>query len=59
MTSIRNLLQVVRRIAGMPDYERYVEHLRSCHPEQSIPGRREYYERYLDSRYGSGTSRCC
>ena len=53
------ILRVIRRVAGMPDYEAFVEHVRSCHPEQSIPDRREFYEQYLQSRYGEGTSRCC
>ena len=33
------VLRVVRRIAGMPDYAAYVEHLERCHPEQPRPHR--------------------
>ncbi|HJR16169.1 MAG TPA: YbdD/YjiX family protein [Gemmatimonadales bacterium] len=49
----------LRRIAGMPDYEAYLEHLRSSHPEKPLPTRREYYAEYLSSRYGDGPTRCC
>jgi len=50
---------VVKRIAGMPNYDAYVEHLRSCHPECPLPSEREYYELYLKQRYEGGGMRCC
>jgi uncharacterized short protein YbdD (DUF466 family) len=56
---IERVLRVVRRVAGMPDYQAYVEHIERCHPGQRIPTEREYYERYLESRYGDGPTRCC
>jgi uncharacterized short protein YbdD (DUF466 family) len=49
----------VKRIAGMPNYEAYLEHLRSCHPECPLPSEREYYELYLKQRYAGGGMRCC
>ena len=51
--------EVLRRIAGMPDYEAYVRHLRSCHPERAVPSEREYFEQYVAARYGDGPTRCC
>jgi uncharacterized short protein YbdD (DUF466 family) len=53
------VLRVVRRIAGMPDYEAYVEHVRQCHPERALPGQREFYEEFLRARYEGGPTRCC
>ena len=50
---------VLRRIAGMPDYEAYVTHLRQCHPELALPTERQFYEDFIRARYESGTSRCC
>ncbi|HWA56957.1 MAG TPA: YbdD/YjiX family protein [Gemmatimonadales bacterium] len=50
---------VLRRVAGMPDYAAYVEHLRTCHPEAPVPTEREYFAEYTQAKYGSGTSRCC
>jgi uncharacterized short protein YbdD (DUF466 family) len=51
--------EVLRRIAGMPDYQGYVQHLRRCHPERPVPTEREYFEQYVAARYGDGPTRCC
>jgi uncharacterized short protein YbdD (DUF466 family) len=53
------LLGAVRAVAGMPDYEAYLIHLRRRHPGMRAPGRREYYAEYLRARYGDGPTRCC
>ena len=53
------VLRAVRRIAGMPDYAAYVEHVRRCHPERAVPGEREFYEEFLRTRYEGGPTRCC
>ncbi len=55
----QSLREVLYRIAGMPDYEGYLEHWRRCHPDRPVPGRAEFFERYLESRYGGGVGRCC
>jgi uncharacterized short protein YbdD (DUF466 family) len=55
----RGLLATIKRIAGMPNYEAYLEHLQSCHPECPLPSEREYYELYLKQRYEGGGMRCC
>ena len=55
----RALGSAVRRVAGMPDYEAYVAHLRRCHPGCRVPSEREYYEDYVATRYGDGPTRCC
>jgi len=48
-----------RRIAGMPNYDAYLEHLRAHHPECAAPSEKEYYELYLAGKYAGGGSRCC
>jgi uncharacterized short protein YbdD (DUF466 family) len=53
------LLAGLRRIAGMPDYPAYVEHLRRCHPERQVPTESEFYEEYLRARYADSPTRCC
>ena len=53
------VLRVIRRVAGMPDYAVFVEHLRRCHPDRPIPTEREHYDSYLESRYGDAPTRCC
>ena len=52
-------LTALRRVAGMPDYGAYVEHLRRCHPERPVPGEREFYEEFVRARYADGPTRCC
>ncbi|MEO8200347.1 MAG: YbdD/YjiX family protein [Gemmatimonadota bacterium] len=59
MRILRRIQETIRRVAGMPDYDRYVEHLRNHHPESPVPGRREYFEQFVNARYGNGSSRCC
>jgi uncharacterized short protein YbdD (DUF466 family) len=54
-----SFLSVLRRIAGMPDYEAYVAHLRRCHPECPLPSEREFYEEFVRNRYSEGATRCC
>ena len=52
-------LGVLRRVAGMPDYEAHLEHLRRCHPDRPAPSEREFFEQYLERRYSDGPTRCC
>lgn len=56
---LKSLLRTIRTVAGMPDYHRYVEHLRTCHPDRPVPTEREYFTQYTETRYGAGMSRCC
>ncbi len=56
---LQRVLRVVRRVAGMPDYAAYVEHLRACHPERGVPSRREFYDEFVRARYADGPTRCC
>jgi uncharacterized short protein YbdD (DUF466 family) len=52
-------MSAIRRIAGMPDYDAHVEHLRRCHPERPLPSEREFFEEYVRARYCDGPTRCC
>ena len=53
------IAETLRNLAGMPDYERHIEHLRRSHPEHPIPGERQYYEEFVKARYNDGPTRCC
>ncbi|MCL6517863.1 YbdD/YjiX family protein [Alicyclobacillus sp.] len=60
VTGWRRLNRNIKTIFGMPDYERYLEHHRQAHPDQTPLSEREYYKRYLKDRYDSGqVNRCC
>lgn len=56
---LRRIAAAVRAIAGMPDYEAYVAHLRQCHPERPVPTERRFYDEFVKRRYGDGPTRCC
>ena len=57
--AVARLGELLRRVAGMPDYGKYVEHLRRRHPGCPVPTEREYFEQYVAARYGDGPTRCC
>lgn len=47
-------------MCGIPDYERYVAHLRERHPERPIPSYEAFFRERLEARYGrNGSARCC
>jgi uncharacterized short protein YbdD (DUF466 family) len=50
---------ILRVVAGMPNYEEYLRHLRIHHPTVPIPSEQEYFESFLAARHGRGISRCC
>jgi uncharacterized short protein YbdD (DUF466 family) len=47
-----------RRIVGIPDYEAYVAHVRTRHPERAVLSRAEFFADRQRARY-SGGGRCC
>ena len=57
--TLRQISSAVRAVAGMPDYEAYVAHLRRCHPERPVPSERVFYDEFVERRYGDGPTRCC
>ena len=56
----RRLVESARLCCGVPDYERYVHHLRQEHPDRPVPDYATFFRERQDARYrgGSGT-RCC
>jgi len=56
---VRRALGALRQVAGMPDYEAFVEHHRGCHPDHPLPSRGEHYAHFVAERYGGGPTRCC
>ena len=51
--------KIIRRIIGVPDYERYVAHVRRCHPEQPLLSRDDFSRDQLTRRYETPGNRCC
>jgi uncharacterized short protein YbdD (DUF466 family) len=52
-------LDVVRRIVGVPDYDRYVAHMRTHHPEQTPLTCEEFTNQRMIDKYSRPGSRCC
>ncbi|MBS0394638.1 MAG: YbdD/YjiX family protein [Proteobacteria bacterium] len=48
-----------KQMFGIPDFERYCEHLREHHPERPLPTEREFHAMAIDRRYGAARPRCC
>ena len=55
----RALVAATRRIAGIPDYDTYVAHVRAHHPERAIPSEAEFFADRQEARYRAGGGRCC
>lgn len=50
---------ILRRIVGVPDYDRYVAHVRDCHPGTVAMTREEFERSRLEDRYSRPGQRCC
>lgn len=63
MHSIKTVLSrsasFVRAILGVPDYARYLTHMRSAHPGDRVMSETEFDHARLSDRYGRPGSRCC
>ncbi len=49
----------LRAIAGVPDYERYLAHMRSAHPGDRVMSETEFNVSRMNDRYNRVGSRCC
>ena len=58
-TRVSEILKVVRRIIGVPDYENYVRHVCERHPGATPMSKREFERDYLVRKYQRPGSRCC
>ena len=53
--------EVLDRLLGLPNYERYLAHMQECHPDRPRLSRRAFYDEAQRARYESGSDRprCC
>jgi uncharacterized short protein YbdD (DUF466 family) len=56
---LTRIAQAVRRIIGVPDYERYLAHVRNCHPTDAPLSREAFARDALARRYNQPGNRCC
>jgi len=56
---VAGVARTMRAILGVPDYDRYVEHCRSRHPD-ALPMTEDQFARdWLDRKYSRPGTRCC
>ena len=53
--------QTARLMVGLPNYDTYVAHQRSQHPDQPVMGYEEFFRERQQARYGGNgrVGRCC
>ena len=56
---LARLARAVRRVLGVPDYEKYLAHVRETHPTATPLSRDEFVRRQLTERYSRPGARCC
>jgi uncharacterized short protein YbdD (DUF466 family) len=50
---------VLRTVIGVPDYERYLTHVRASHPDVTPLSRDQFLAQCAADRYDRPGSRCC
>ncbi|WP_310359707.1 YbdD/YjiX family protein [Paraburkholderia strydomiana] len=62
-TRLSELVRTIRgacaQMFGIPDYERYIEHMASRHPCDPPLSRREFFIWSIDRKYCRNGPRCC
>lgn len=48
-----------RRIAGIPDYQAYLAHMISCHPDETPLDPLTFEKDRMNARYNRPGARCC
>ena len=49
----------INLLVGMPSYDKYVEHMRTKHPDRNILSRKDFFKEALEARSNGGATRCC
>jgi uncharacterized short protein YbdD (DUF466 family) len=58
----RYLGQTMRLMVGLPDYDAYLTHMETTHPDQPVMSYEEFFRDRQDARYGGNNGkigRCC
>lgn len=56
---LKTLRDTARLMVGVPDYERYLQHMRDAHPDGTPMSYAQFFRNRQQARYGSGRGRCC
>ncbi|MBP0629867.1 MULTISPECIES: YbdD/YjiX family protein [unclassified Cupriavidus] len=55
----RYLGQSLRLMVGLPDYQNYVAHMETVHPDRAPMSYEEFFRERQEARYGGGQGKCC
>ncbi|HWT14895.1 MAG TPA: YbdD/YjiX family protein [Patescibacteria group bacterium] len=55
----RRAVQIARRMIGIPDYDAYLAHLRTHHPERTPMSYPAFFAERQAARYRGTGGRCC
>lgn len=55
----RYLGQSLRLMVGLHDYQTYVAHMESTHPDRAPMTYEEFFRERQEARYGGGQGKCC
>jgi len=50
---------IFRAVLGVPDYDRYLAHMRSAHPGDRVMSETEFLHTRMNDRYNRAGSKCC
>lgn len=51
---------LVGMIAGVPDYEKYLQHMKTDHPDKKPMTRKDFFDQVQKEKYGGNRmNRCC
>jgi uncharacterized short protein YbdD (DUF466 family) len=56
---LHGIRRALRQVFGIPDFDRYREHMHAKHPGAPLLSEREFHAMAIDRRYGSARPRCC
>ena len=59
MSLIARILDVVRTIVGVPNYDAYVQHLHAHHPGAEPLDRNAFLKKCWEDKYTKPGNRCC
>ncbi|SDW77600.1 Uncharacterized short protein YbdD, DUF466 family [Marininema mesophilum] len=58
--AVHGVADYLNAIAGVPNYERYLEHFKREHPGETPLTEKEFHKKATDEKYGGGSiRRCC
>jgi uncharacterized short protein YbdD (DUF466 family) len=58
-SAFHHCARALRAIAGVPDYEGYLAHMRSTHPDERAMTQTEFSLTRMRDRYDRPGARCC